>query len=566
MGFNEWFRRNQKKVYIVMIFAMGVWGIGSSVIFFIPQKAIGTVFDEKITKDEFVDFENRWRKVILSGYKGVSLDLIWKQLVYERAAHKSGIVITENDIIEGVYDLARQKINTSGDVPAEQLIMILCNVFKVNRNQLLRTVKEVMTIHKLDYFLKSSVKVTDEEGWQRFSAENTKVKLKYAEFSANNFINSVDVTNEEVESFYDKYKDAFPDKLTGSYGFKEDEKVRIEYIMADFKEMLKNVSVADDELLKYYEDNKETEFVMPVKEVADDTEKKEDDAIKYKPFDEVQETIKNNLLDKKSKESANELISKVDEDIYESIDKLNRPTFEELAKKYGLVYKILDQGRRGSEFMTKDELEKVLVGKDRLSIVAFDRDKFDPSQPMESLDGKYIFQVIDKQFPMSPPLSEIRNDVENELRIEKAFRLARELAEQCLKKMQDSSFESGYDSFIAEKGLAGLELGETEYLKRQSTASDTSPHGYVVAMQAFRYNVLEEAFKLKDKELGLAVENSGNKACYVVALAGKKDADRGEFDKNKEKVLNRFRVEKQKYTLKKWEDNISKMSQLNIKL
>ena len=567
MGFNGWFRRNQKRVYIVMIFAMGAWGIGSSAVFFIPQKTIGTVLNEKITKDEFVDFDNRWRKVVLSGYKGVSLDLIWKQLVYERAAHKSGIVITDNDIMEGIYDLARQKINTGSNMPAEQLIMVLCNVFRVNRSQLLQTVKEVMTIHKLDYFLRSSVKVTAEEGWQRYLAENSKVKLKYVEFAAKNFINSVDVTDEEVEGFYSEYKDLFPDKTTGSYGFKEDEKVRIEYVLADFSEMLKHVSVTPEELSKYYEDNKGTEFVAPVKETVDDESAKgEDGKVKYKSFVEVQEVIKNNLLKQKAKDYANELISKVDEVIYESIDKLNRPTFKELANEYGLVYKVPKEGRGGSEFMTSDELERVLIGKDRLSSLAFGRDKFDPSPPLEALDGKYIFQVIDKQFSMSPQLSEIKDKVESDLKTEKAFRKARELAEQCLKKMQNSSFESGYDSFVADTGFSGLELGETEYLNRASAVSGTSPHGYIVAMQDYRLEVLQKAFKLKDKEMGLAVENRGNKACYIVVLAHKKDVDRSEYEKNKEKVLNRFKAEKQKYTLKKWEDDISKRSNLKVKL
>jgi len=38
---SSWFRRHQKTVYIVMIFAMFVWGIGYSIMEMIPKKPIG---------------------------------------------------------------------------------------------------------------------------------------------------------------------------------------------------------------------------------------------------------------------------------------------------------------------------------------------------------------------------------------------------------------------------------------------------------------------------------------------------------------------------------------------
>lgn len=568
MAFNDWFRRNQKKVYIVMIFAMVAWGIGSSAMFLIPQKPIGTVLGENISRDEFADFESRWRKVILAGYNRPTLDIIWKQMIYERAASQTGIVVTDNDIIEGVHDIAGQILKTTGDVPTEQLIMILCNSFGVNRSQLMQTIKEVVTIHKLDYFLKDSVKITEDEAWQRYSAANKKVKLKYVEFNAKDFVDSVEATDTEITDFYNKHKDIFPDKLTGSYGYKENEKVKIEYIMASYSELEKQINVPDDELSKYYDDNK-ADFVKPVAEVTEDvdSEKKTDvdDSIKYKPFDEVKVEIKNKLVKEKSKELAKSLISKVDEFIYDNIDKLNRPTFEELAQRFSLIYNIPKHGKRNSEFITKEDSETLLVGTDRLANIAFEREKFDPSPPMNALEGMYIFQVIEKQFPMSPPLEVIRETVENDVKTEKAFRKSRELADQCLSKIKTLSFDDGVKSFKTEAGLSSMDIDETEYLIR-SVQTANRPSGYIVAMQGYRPDVLAKAFKLKDNAADVAVEDEGKKACYVIAISDKKEADRKEFDENKDKLVENYTIQKQKYILKKWEEDLTRKSHLNIEL
>lgn len=568
MGFNGWFRRNQKKVYILMIFAMGVWGIGSSVMFMIPQKPMGTVFGEKVRKDEFIDFEERWRKIVLSGVRKPSLDIIWKQLVYERAAKQSGIIVTDRDVMEGVYDIGKQLLQAPSTIPSEQLVMIMCNAFHVNRSQLLQTIREVVTIHKLDFFLKSSVKVTKDEAWQRYSSENEKVKLKYVEFKAEDFVDSVNVTEQEVSEFYNKYKDLIPDKLKGSYGYKEEEKVKIEYIMADYSEMQKRVAVDENEMLKYYEDKKD-EFILPVKIAENsDADSKEDaePEKKYKPFDEVKGDIKNQLLKDKAKEFASDLISKVDEVIYENIDKLNKPSFEDLAKKYGLTYEIPKHGKNNSEFVTKAESETLLVGTDRLSSIAFNRDKFDPSPPMSSLQGMYIFQVLDKRAPMSSSLADARQDVERDLKTEKAFRKARELAEQCLKKMEENTFDSGYKSFVGSTGIGSISVEETEFLNRGLAQNGRTPEGYIVAMQGYRPNVSEKAFSIKDKEVALAVEDEGKKACYVVSLADKKEVDAEEFEGKLEEIIRGYTNQKQRYLLKKWEENITNKSELYIEL
>ncbi|MGR3178703.1 MAG: hypothetical protein ACUZ8E_11660 [Candidatus Anammoxibacter sp.] len=569
MAFNGWFRRNQKKVYIVMIFAMGAWGIGSSAIYLIPQKAIGVISGEKITRDQLADFETRWRRILLSRLQGPVLDLVWKQLIYDRAANRSGIIVTGSDIAEGVHDLASRTLGGRANIDGENLIRFLCSNFNVNRSQLIRTIEEVMRIHKLDYFLRRSVKVTTEELWQRYSIENEKVKIKYVAFNAKDFVDNIEVSDSEIESFYQKYSNDFPDEITGSFGYKEQEKVKIEYVMASYDELAKDINVTDDETLKYYEENKEVEFKEDSKTEPTGDENNDDDTDssselpQFRPYKKVKDFINEKLLKQKTNDLANELIAKVDEEIYDNLDKFERLSFEDLAKKHGLIYKIPKSPNRDTAFITKNESEVVLIGSDRFASIAFDREKLDPSPPLNAVEGKYIFQVIDNQSPTTPPLSEIYEKVKTDLKLEMAFRKTRELSELCMNKMQEMSFKEGFDSFVNETGYKSLESGETEFVSRPTLVGNR-PYGYISSMQAYRPNIVLKAFKLKDKEIALAVEGEGERASYLITLVDKKVVTREEFDEKAEQIRKKYITEKQRFTLLKWENSITKESKLDL--
>ena len=569
MAFNGWFRRNQKKVYIVMIFAMGAWGIGSSAIYLIPQKAIGVISGEKITRDQLADFETRWRRILLSRLQGPVLDLVWKQLIYDRAANRSGIIVTDSDIAEGVHDLASRTLGGRANIDGENLIRFLCSNFNVNRSQLIRTIEEVMRIHKLDYFLRRSVKVTTEELWQRYSIENEKVKIKYVAFNAKDFVDNIEVSDSEIESFYQKYSNDFPDEITGSFGYKEQEKVKIEYVMASYDELAKDINVTDDETLEYYEENKEVEFKEDSKTEPTGDENNDDDTYssselpQFRPYKKVKDLINEKLLKQKTNDLANELIAKVDEEIYDNLDKFERLSFEDLAKKHGLIYKIPKSPNRDTAFITKNESEVVLIGSDRFASIAFDREKLDPSPPLNAVEGKYIFQVIDNQSPTTPPLSEIYEKVKTDLKLEMAFRKTRELSELCMNKMQEMSFKEGFDSFVNETGYKSLESGETEFVSRPTLVGNR-PYGYISSMQAYRPNIVLKAFKLKDKEIALAVEGEGERASYLITLVDKKVVTREEFDEKAEQIRKKYITEKQRFTLLKWENSITKESKLDL--
>ena len=570
MAFNSWFRRNQKKVFVLMIFAMGAWGIGSSAMFFIPEKSVGTIAGENIRRDELADFDARWRRIILSRLRGPLQDIVWKQMIFEREAQRTGIVITEEDVVEGIYDLATQMFGQKPATDVENLIRVLCGNFNVNRGQLIRTIEEVMRIHKMDHFMKSAIKVTTEEAWQRYALENEKVKIKYVSFDATDFVDSANVTDTEIEEFYNKHKDVIPDKQSGTYGYMEPNKIRVEYVLADFNALESRVEISDDELKKYYDENKENEFKKIVDKKADESENVEDkneekpeESEAFKSFDEVREIIASKLKKVMARNLADELISKVDEDIYEGIDKVERPLFKDLAAKYGLIYNI-PKSKSGKEYITSKEAEALLVGTDRFASLAFNREENDPSPPLSALMGKYVFQVTGKKTPETPPLSDVKDKVEADLKLEMALRIATESAEKCLAMMKSSSFKEGLDSYVADASGKTPKTGETDYLSRPRIVNNRQ-HSYVAALKAYRPNVVAKAFKLRDdKIIELVTEDEGKKVSYLITLVDKKDAERKVFDKKFSDIARTIGAEKQRYILSKWEDKILKQAELDI--
>lgn len=564
MAYSSWFRRNQKRVYIVMICAMGAWGIGSSAMFLVPQKSVGTIAGDNITRDKLVDFESRWRRILLSSLKGPVLDLVWKQMIYEHEAKNAGLVVTDRDISEGLQELSLQIFGGATNIPGEHLVKVLCGSFNVNQDQLFRTIEEIVHIHKLDYFMKNSIKVTADEAWQRYMLENEKVKIKYAALNAEDFIDSVEVTDNDLEPFYNKYKDDMPDKQTGNIGYKEPEKIMVECIIANYNEMAERVTVTDDEVLEYYEQNKETEF-RSVADAADEkpSDGNEADTASFKPFDDVKEQITANLQKQKSRDMANDLISKVDSEIYEHLDKLDRPSFEDIAQKHALTYRVLQSPTKNDAFISKEEAEILMIGTDRFASIAFDREKHDPSSPLEALEGKYVFQVIDRKPPTTPPLEEIYNKVRADVMLDAAYRKAEGMAQICLDKIRTTSFDEGLKLAAAELGIKEPVTGETEFLGRPSVFNN-QPQDYIVAMQAYRPNVVAKAFSLKENDVAAAFEGEGKKACYIITLSGKKAASQEEFDKNRARIVEQYTEAKRRYAISKWEKSLVDRSTLDI--
>lgn len=571
-----WLRMQKKRVFIIMVFAMATWGIGYSASFLIPRKPIGLILGEKVYQEEYGDAMNRWHRVFLREGNLPIGKIVWEQMVMSRQAEKMGIAVSDEEIMERLQSMAFLTMSHRGGLPPQsQLMPALCQTYGVNEDQLWRTFREAILVEKMSTLIASGIKITNEEAWQRYARENEEVKVQYLALRAGDLVDHVQVSPEEIGSFYNAHKDNLPDTARGNPGYKETEKVKIEYIMARYRDLEERVSVSDEEVKSYYEDNKERRYKAQKPEKAQEGGReggKEQQPPAYKSLEEVRGEIKDSLKREKSKELVNKLISKADEEIYESLGKAERLNFSTIAQELGLFYKETD-------YFGREESEKVIREAEDLAKQAFEREAFDPSPPQDAPVGKYVFQVVSRKEAAPPPLEEIKEKVEKDLREEKALQRAKELADAAANRIRNKSLEEGL-KFLEEEGkkLRGenrgliYQKGETEFFARTEVVEGRA-YRYLKSLDADVPNLVQRAFSLKEvatsppggpptKEVAVVAEEAGKKACYIIWLAGRKEAEKSKFDENKEKLLRRYLTEKQQTFLKEWVDALREKGKL----
>ncbi|GIL20025.1 MAG: hypothetical protein DWB56_00350 [Candidatus Jettenia sp.] len=589
---SSWFRRHQKTVYIIMIFSMVVWGVSYSAMEMIPKKPVGKVLGRKITQNEFADMLRRWQRLFFSQANESIVSLVWKQLIFVEEAQRMGIMVTTQEIEEGIQRLAFQMFGTGMNMNKYSLIQFLCSNFKLNQDDIERTLREALLVEKLESAMRASTKMTTEETWQRYSMENEQVKFKALTLRASGFLNSVNVTEDEIRSHYEKYKNNEYNEESHQPGYKLPERVKMECLIAKFDDMEKQVSVPEDEMEKYYEDNKEVQFKIteadtkPEDTKADKTvseenknnqkkekkknsdegkEHKEETVTTYKSFDEVKGDIQKILVRQKAIEKTTEIMTKLDEEIYESIDKEERSSFKDLANTYKVTYQIPKGKKTGNEFLTENDLLEIFPGSDQIIQAAFDREKYEPSVPFDFVEGKVIFQVIDKKLPAPAPLEEIRNQVVTGLKLEKALLRAKEVAEKHAGTAAKTvSFDDMVKSIKAECGQIDIPVSEIDYITRPIKLFNKDSK-YIEALKEDRPNVAKKAFELKPGQRGVAVEPLGEKACYILEVIDKKPADKSAFEKDKENIAKRYLFEKQEAFISEWQTDINRHMEIYTK-
>jgi len=593
---SSWFRRHQKTVYIIMIFSMCVWGVSYSAMEMIPKKPIGKIYGKKITQNEFVDMLGRWQRLFFSRANDSVVSLVWKQLVKVEEAKRMGLVVTGQEVEEGLVQLAFQIFGGRSNIDQAGLMQFLCSNFKLNQEQIERTLMEALLVEKLESLMLASVKASTEEVWQRYAMENEQVKCKVITLKAEDYVNSVNIGEDEINTYYEKYKNDEYVADSDKPGYKLPERVKLECIIAKYDDIEKQSPVSEDEMKKYYDDNKETRFKIAEEESKPGDGKKDDtvitkdaaspdskpsgeddgDAAKqkgnqqekkvpaYKSFAEVKKEIQKTLAREKAIEKGTEIMNKLDEEIYETMDKAERPSFKDLANKYKLTYDIPKSKKSGDAYLIEADFGELFPGSDQISRNAFERGEGEPSVPFHYVEGKVIFQVVEKKLSAAAPLEEVRSKVIHDLKREKSLIKAKGNAEKFAGMAGDKGFDTIVNAMKQESGGGNVLVCETDYISRPMKLFDKDSR-YIEALKGDRPNVAKKAFELKPGQIGIAAEPSGETACYILSLIDKKPADKASFEKDKENITKRYLYEKQEAFLAAWQNDLGQNVEIYTK-
>ncbi len=556
MAATSWFRRNQKKLLgFLVAFLMIIWGIGPAAEYIIPKPGVGKIDGRKVTQDQFSDTATRWARIFFRDAKEPVAQLVWRQMALFGQAENMGIVITKDELAQEIRNFFPVDPRIFED--RDSFRRMLGSVFHLTEPQFEGTIEEYLLTRKLQYLLKSSVKVTEDEALQRYIKENEQVKIKYTALRARDFINRVEVKEDEIRSFYDEHSGNYPNFEEGIWGFKEPEKVKIEYIIARFDVIEKQINITDEKMQAYYDEKKDLMFKKENVAKPEGANPDEASVSEFKPFDEVKTQIKENMLLQERETVVNKMIADVDDEIYENIDKDGFISFAKLAGKYNLTHIIPTNRNNGTNYFTKDELREVIIDLPEFPKQVFERDVNDPSTPIGSSEGKLIFRVIEKVESHIPPYEEVHDKVAEDLRYEKAFEVAEKVAGKCLEKTNQTSLNEGVEFIKDDAGK--LAIIETKYVSRPGISrrdDDTEILG------SDRVKITEAAFGLKVGESAIAAENRGEKTCYVVNLVERKKTDPKGFEEKRDLIMEQYLLEKQFIFSTEWESWIGTKTQL----
>src|ERR1700681_87764 len=286
--------------------------------------------------------------------------------------------------------------------------------------------KDFILVRKLRALVSSSAFVGDTEVRDEFNRRNTKVKFEYAVITQADILKGLHPTDEELKAFYERNKATYNNSIP--------EKRQIKYVVVDSAKIAAATTVVDQDLQSYYDQHRE-EYRVP-------------EQVKVSHI-----LIKTPLPAPGEKEDA-----KAAADARAKAEGILKEVkaggdFAKLAEKYSD-----DPGsaKAGGELgwigrgRTVPEFEKA----------AFSLGKGQTSDLVKSSYGFHIIRVEDKQDAHLKTLAEVKSEIEEKVKQQKAMR-ATETAANAL--LSQARTPDGFDKAAAAKGQAAV---TTEFFSR----------------------------------------------------------------------------------------------------
>lgn len=275
--------------------------------------------------------------------------------------------------------------------------------------------KENLLIGKLQTLVQASATVSDQELQQEFTRRNTKVKFEYAVLTYDDILKQIKPTDAELKAYFERNKDMYKNAIP--------EKRKAQYIVIDPSQLMEKVQVTPQDLRSYYNQHQD----------------------EYRVPEEV--TLRQILIkapapgpDGKMDQKASDAARAKAQDVLNKIKAGGN--FAELAKKYSDDVATKEKGglaepiTRGRAFPDVDK-------------AAFSMNKGQTSDLIQTPMGFFIIQVAEKQVAHLKPLDEAKAEIEPIIARDKATSLADNLAT----KVQSEARANGLQAAAAKNGL-----------------------------------------------------------------------------------------------------------------
>lgn len=406
-------------------------GIGSSLgIGAPPAGVLATVGDQTVTVPEVQrEARNMIRQQFPKGGPQASMLLPYfanqaaERLIDEKAmvaeAHHMGLRVSDDELRDELqHGQFGATFFPDGKFVGQEEYEEMIQRADLTVPQFEAQVKDDILRRKLYALVSSSAYVGDAEVRDEFDRRNTKVKFDYAVIAQADILKELHPTDEELKAYYDRNK--------ASYNNTIPEKRKIKYVVVDNAKIATNTTVTDQDLQTYYAQHRE-EFRVP-------------EQVKVSHI-----LIKTPLAAPGAKEDEKGIADAraKAEDVLKQVKAGG--DFAKLAVKYSE-----DPGSapNGGELgwigrgRTVPEFEKA----------AFSMSKGQTSDLIKSSYGFHIIRLEDKQDAHLKTLAEVKSEIEEKVKQQKAAHATEVAANTLLSQARTD----GFDQAAAAKGQAAV--------------------------------------------------------------------------------------------------------------
>src|SRR5689334_16377481 len=276
-------------------------------------------------------------------------------------------------------------------------------------------IRRGITLQKLHSALTNWITVSDKDLDEEYKRRNEKVKLAVVSFPADKFREGIQPTDAELNAYFEAHKTEL----------KIPEKRKVKYALVDVQAIRNRTQVSAEDIQRYYEDNKQqysTPEQVRASHILLKTEGKDDATVK---------------------KQAEDLLAKVKAGA--DFAKLATQYSEDTASKVkGGDLDFFPKGQMVPEF----------------DKVAFSLKPGEISDVVKSQFGYHIIKVTDKKPAAKKTLDEVKPQIEDQLKWERAQAEAQRVADDVASKMKSPADFDGYA-----KGR-GLTVGESPLFAR----------------------------------------------------------------------------------------------------
>lgn len=170
-------------------------------------------------------------------------------------ASRMGLKVTNDELRDSLQRVFANQLFPNGSFVGEQAYSdFVQQNFQMTVPQFENEFKNSLLMNKLRNIVEGTATVSDQELLQEYSRRNTKVKFEYAVLTYDDILKQIKPSDAELKAFFDKNKDQYKNAIP--------EKRKAEYVVIDTAKLKANTQVTTEDLKRYYSQHQD-EFRVP---------------------------------------------------------------------------------------------------------------------------------------------------------------------------------------------------------------------------------------------------------------------------------------------------------------